>query len=248
MVEARAKTKIRDGRPHIGCCGWALAQQQYFRAFRVLEVQQTFYQPPRLATLEKWRSAAPPGFEFTLKAWQLITHEPVSPTYRRLKTPIADAKRSRYGAFSPTDEVHDAWRATLGCARALGARIVVFQCPASFDPTGQHIANLRRFFRSVRKEAKDLIFAWEPRGDWGDARVSSLCGELGLVHAVDPFVRKPVTSGLRYYRLHGIGGYRYTYSDADLARLATRCRGQTHVMFNNVTMARDALRFAQICR
>jgi uncharacterized protein YecE (DUF72 family) len=37
---------------------------------QVVEVQQTFYQPPRVATLEKWRLDAPANFEFTLEAWQ----------------------------------------------------------------------------------------------------------------------------------------------------------------------------------
>jgi len=54
----------------------------------VVEVQQTFYQIPRIATGKRWREEAPPDFEFTMKAWQLITHEPSSPTYRRLRTVI----------------------------------------------------------------------------------------------------------------------------------------------------------------
>lgn len=59
----------------IGCCGFAMGQQEYFRQFQVVEIQNTFYRLPRLATAEKWRRAAPPSFEFTMKAWQLITHE-----------------------------------------------------------------------------------------------------------------------------------------------------------------------------
>src|ERR687888_537745 len=107
-----------------GCCGWVLSQAEYFRNFSVIEVQQTFYQPPRLETLAKWRESAPREFEFTLKAWQLITHEPTSPTYQRLKIAIPQKSKARYGAFRPTEEVHCAWRTTLDCARALDARIV----------------------------------------------------------------------------------------------------------------------------
>jgi uncharacterized protein YecE (DUF72 family) len=33
-----------------------MAQGRYFRAFRLLEVQQTFYQPPGLATLRRRRA------------------------------------------------------------------------------------------------------------------------------------------------------------------------------------------------
>jgi uncharacterized protein YecE (DUF72 family) len=59
----------------IGCCGFPVAQARYARHFPVVEVQQTFYQVPSLATLAGWRERLPSDFEFTLKAWQLITHE-----------------------------------------------------------------------------------------------------------------------------------------------------------------------------
>jgi uncharacterized protein YecE (DUF72 family) len=155
-----------DATPRVGCCGFPLARRRYFETFRLVEVQQTFYQPPRLETLARWREAAPAGFEITLKAWQLITHEPSSPTYRRLKQPIPEAKRGRYGSFRPTKEVMDAWRATLAAAEALDATAIVFQCPASFTPTTEHIANLRRFFESVGGDAHPRLLAWEPRGEW----------------------------------------------------------------------------------
>ena len=77
--------------------------------------------------------------------------------------------------------------------------------------------------------------------------VKAICIDLHLIHATDPLTRPPVTTGLRYFRLHGIGAYRYRYSDADLDRLAECCRGETYVMFNNVSMAQDALRFCARC-
>jgi uncharacterized protein YecE (DUF72 family) len=239
----RPGTRTRGGNLRIGCCGWARPQEKYFREFSVIEVQQTFYQPPRSDTLLRWRESAPPDFEFTLKAWQLITHEPTSPTYRRLKNPVPERAKTRYGAFRPTEEVHAAWGATVECARALRATIIVFQCPASFTPTGEHVANMRDFFARARRGTKDLMFVWEPRGNWTASLVKTLCRELELFHAVDPFVQQPVVEGFRYFRLHGIGGYRHSYSDAELDRLASWCRGQCYAMFNNMSMAEDAVRF-----
>jgi uncharacterized protein YecE (DUF72 family) len=64
----------------IGCCGFPLSLSRYAKIFRVVEVQQTFYQPPLTRTLERGRARVPSEFEFTLKAWQLITHEATSPT------------------------------------------------------------------------------------------------------------------------------------------------------------------------
>ncbi len=73
---------------YVGCCGFPMAKPEYFKRFPTVEVQQTFYQPPRPETLRNWRRAAPPEFQFHLKAWQRITHESSSPTYRRLKARI----------------------------------------------------------------------------------------------------------------------------------------------------------------
>jgi uncharacterized protein YecE (DUF72 family) len=64
----------------VGCCGFPRGRKEYFRQFRLVEVQQTFYKMPDLETAIKWRQEAPTDFEFTLKAWQLITHPPTSPT------------------------------------------------------------------------------------------------------------------------------------------------------------------------
>ncbi len=227
----------------VGCCGFPKAKGTYFQRFRLVEVQQTFYQPPQLRTLQRWREEAPEGFEFTLKAWQLITHTPTSPTYRRLRTPIPAEARERYGAFRPTEEVFAAWETTRQCAQALQARLVVFQCPASFTPTDEHLANLRAFFSRI--ERGDLRLAWEPRGRWEDGTIRRLCQELDLVHCVDPFERLPVHGDLVYFRLHGRGGYRYRYTDEELAQLREWCATgkETYVLFNNVSMWEDALRF-----
>ena len=228
----------------IGCCGFPLAQARYARHFHVVEVQQTFYQVPALKTLQGWRARLPAPFEFTLKAWQLITHEASSPTYRRLKEKLNSAQLRCCGAFRPTEEVENAWQRTVAAAKALGARVVLFQCPASFTPTEEHIGNLSRFFKRIDRGELQLV--WEPRGAWEPALVRRLCRELQLVHGVDPFQSKPRAGNSRYFRLHGRGGYRYT--DADLRQLADFCKGpQTaYVLFNNVSMWDDALRFQRI--
>lgn len=217
-----------------------MAQRAYYERFGVVELQRTFYQPPRPATAARWRRQAPPGFEFTLKAFQAITHPPSSPTYRR--SGLGAAERAQCGGFRDTAMVRAAWTRTLEIVRLLRAPVVVFQCPASFTPSEEHLAALRRFFRWA--ERGEAVFGWEPRGDWPPGLVRELCRELELVHVVDPFVCEPVWGTPRYYRLHGIGGYRHRYSDEELGRLRAACRGGlTYCMFNNVSMRDDALRF-----
>lgn len=227
----------------IGTCGFPLKRSQYFERFSVVEIQQTFYQPPARKTVQRWREEAPPGFEFTLKAWQLITHEPSSPTYRRLKQFISPTQIGSYGSFRPTEEVWMAWIRTEEIARALGARIILFQAPASFRPTEGNQANLRSFFRRIAR--RDYLLVWEPRGDWPEQVIEDLCRELDLIHGVDPFRARQLAGSIRYFRLHGKGGYRYRYTDDDLAWLKDQIDPGvvTYLMFNNIPMAQDAERF-----
>jgi len=230
----------------VGCCGFAGAKAGYYNTFRLIEIQQTFYDPPQLKTAAKWRAEAPPEFEFAVKAWQLITPPATSPTYRRLRNPLPESELPLVGNLQPTDPVLRAWETTAAIARALRARVVLFQCPASFTPTAQNLANMRKFFRKIKRE--DLLFAWEPRGKWADATLRDLCDSLGLIHCVDPFARLPITQDINYFRLHGIGGYRYRFTDDDLKRLRALCgKARTdYVLFNNLAMFADALRFQRM--
>jgi uncharacterized protein YecE (DUF72 family) len=235
----------------IGCCGFPISLTRYAGEFSVVEVQQTFYQPPLLKTLGRWRSRVPKEFEFTLKAWQLITHESSSPTYRRLREKLSEQQKRETGGFRLSKTVMDAWHRTLECAQILDARVVLFQCPASFTPTEENKSNLRAFFREICKasgEVKGLRFAWEPRGAWRFQEVRKLCQELNLVHAVDPFVSEAATKGPGYLRLHGRGGYRYRYTDQDLVQLLEIARRYRpcYVLFNNTSMLEDARRFAKL--
>jgi uncharacterized protein YecE (DUF72 family) len=235
----------------VGCCGWPEARAKYFQHFPVVELQDTFYDPPSLATIEKRRQQAPADFTFTLKAWQLITHSPQSPTYRRLKTPIAADKQDRYGFFRPTAEVRQAWERTAAIAGALRAAVVVFQCPPSFRPTLENKANLEAFFGGI--ERGDFLLAWEARGGWPALEVQELCQRLDLVHCVDPFAAETTYGAAAYFRLHGRGGYRYRYSDEELEGLRQMClrqveegRRPVYCLFNNVFMLEDSLRFQRL--
>lgn len=98
-------------------------------------MQSTFYQPPALNVVERWRRDVPEDFRFAMKAWQLITHPASSPTYRKLKTPIPEGRKGAVGGFQLTEEVWRAWEVTQQIAHVLSAAVIVFQCPASFRPT-----------------------------------------------------------------------------------------------------------------
>ena len=218
----------------------------YYRQFSVVEVQQTFYDPPPPSTLERWRAEAPADFEFTMKAWQVITHRGTSRTYRRLRSPFTDRQREEAGAFRVNDTVLAAWERTRDCARILRATAILFQCPASFRATDENVAAMHAFFGAIERPA-GVRFMWEPRGPWPDEIVSGVCRDLGLIHAVDPFVRPSLTPELLYWRLHGNRTHYDRYTDEELRQIhdwVPRDPGiDTYVLFNNIPRVKDIARF-----
>ncbi len=231
----------------LGMCGFTIGAASYYEKFRVVEVQQTFYDPPAAMTMERWRLEAPPGFEFTMKAWQVITHLGSSNTYRRLKRPFGEKQRAEAGGFRTNPTTLAAWQTTLGCARILRATAILFQCPASFRATDENVAAMRAWFARIERPA-GVRLLWEPRGPWPDDLVAGLCQELGLIHAVDPFIRPSLTpEPVLYWRLHGNKSHYASYSEAELKLLRDWLRRdpavEAYVMFNNVPRAKDIERF-----
>lgn len=125
--------------------------------------------------------------------------------------------------------------------------MVVFQCPPSFGETSPHIENLRRFFGSLKE--REFLFAWEPRGEWQEETIRALCAELGLIHGVDPLVRRPLYGELQYFRLHGGPHYRHRYSEEELKRLRSLLGDkESYVLFNNLNMYQDAQSFVRLMK
>jgi len=230
----------------VGCCGFPVKREIYYRTLPVVEVQQTFYRLPQIVTGRRWKEETPPDFEFMMKAWQLITHEPSSPTYRRLGRTIPEKKKKDYGFFKGTEEVDGAWSKTAEFAKALGVKKIVFQSPASFSPLEHHIRNLRQFFKKMKTDS--FTFVWEPRGKWERGDVEKICMDLGIVPCLDPFAGKLIRGELLYVRLHGRTGYRYRYSEAEMKELigTAEAYSEAYLMFNNISMYEDAQRLRNL--
>jgi uncharacterized protein YecE (DUF72 family) len=237
-------------RVRIGLCGFTMSMEDYALHFPVVEVQNTFYEPPRNEVMQRWRAVAAPTLEYTMKVWQLVTHSASSPTYRRMKRPLAAGAAP--GFFRDSPAVAEGWHRSLECAMVLNATSLLFQCPASFAPDGENVEQMRRFFERIERPTARLL--WEPRGGRWIAERSlalSLCRELDLVHVVDPFVTAPDPSQPVYWRLHGPAGPRSSYDQAQLQQLADMLRtvsnpAPRYVMFNNMPRVGDARRFAQL--
>lgn len=230
----------------VGCCSLGPHPDRYFRRFSALEYQQTFFEPPGTPVLERLRRLAPRDFSFFVKAWQLITHEPSSPGYRRLAARKL-APLGEYGLLRSTPAVLDAYRATLVAASTLGATGVVFETSPSFFPSARSRADLSHFFETVERPP-ELMMVWDPRGLWSCDDALKICSDLQLVLAWDPFRDRslPPTS-VAYLRVQGMGRTQH-FSDFDLEWLASARQHNecVYCLFQTVEMHRDATRLLAI--
>jgi len=108
-------------------------------------------------------------------------------------------------------------------------------------------------------DREGLTLVWETRGpEWEKPevyeRLRQVLSSLDIVHVTDPFRVLPAyTSQTAYFRLHGLGEelYYYQYTDEELGRLGEiaknfEAEGKTvYVLFNNLSMFEDGLRFMQ---
>lgn len=216
----------------VGCCGFAASMKRYFEAFELVELNRTFYEYPRLDTVEGWREKAPEAFEFTVKAHQDITHK---------------------AKMRLDDDCVKAFEYMRQICKILKARILLFQTPGSLRP--ERLSEAEKFFRGVDRE--NLTLVWETRGsEWEKPEVyeglSRVLRSLDVVHVTDPFRVLPAYTGhIAYFRLHGLGEelYYYQFTDGELRRLGEiakkfEAEGKVvYVLFNNLSMFEDGLRF-----
>jgi len=215
----------------VGCCGYPTSMKRYQENFRLVELNTTFYQYPKMSTVFGWREKAPEDFEFTVKAHQDISHK------FKFKAELS------VKAFKQMKEI----------CKALEARILLIQTPGSFRP--DKLKDAHKFLSRIDREG--LVVVWETRGpswDKPDTReeLAKVLQELDVSHVTDPFRATPTyTSGTAYFRLHGLGErmYYYQYTDLELKRLHELVKPlevegkQVYVLFNNLSMFDDALRF-----
>lgn len=240
----------------VGCCGFPISQKKYYEEFDCIEINSTFYQIPQLKIATRWKKEAQkknPGFEFIIKAWQIITHKYTSFTYRRLKEKIGNVEN--YGFFNNKEEVFTAWEKTKNFAIELGAKKILFQCPGSFFPNEKNLKNIYQFFSRVKsdREKNKFDFIIELRDErWDKKIILKICRDLDLIHCVDPIYSESFYGKYKYYRLHGLHigdklDYNYKFSKEELKKVLEKCdRKQNYVLFNNFNMYEDSLLFKNL--
>ena len=108
---------------------------------------------------------------------------------------------------------------------------------------------MHNFFAMIDRPRGVRLY-WEPRGAWPDETVLSVCRELGLLHAVDPFIRPSLTPELLYWRLHGNKSHYANYTDEELYQIRDWLPDdpdiEAYVLFNNVPRIKDVKRFREL--
>ncbi len=250
-------------RIHVGCCGFPVARDKYFKEFDCIELQNTFYNILSIDEAKSLRSSIPPSVIVTMKCWQVITHPPTSPTWKKIRV-LPPGNIHNYGLLKPTKENLEAWSRVYEIARILHSKIIVIQTSPSFEYNDHNLSNLESFLKEINERGIDnnIIVAWEPRGNWNEHReiLEKIVNKYNIVHVTDILKISPVintTHKIVYTRLHGLGkrdvNYRYKYSDQDLLNLLKKIRDfmaqdikEIFVMFNNVHMFEDAKKFKSL--
>jgi uncharacterized protein YecE (DUF72 family) len=217
----------------------------YVTQFPCVEINSTYYRIPHPAVMARLEEKTPPGFEFTVKANEAMTH-------RRSTDP-------------------GVYRAFLECLeplrRADKLRGVVFQFPWAF----RNEELPRRHLAFVRTAIPDLPLWVEFRHDsWDRPEVYRYLEDqrLGFIAVDEPALpglfppTARVTSDVAYVRFHGRNAkswwgrdgqdrYDWDYDRRELGewverirRMAARAR-KTYVFFNNCYMGR-AVRSARL--
>ena len=170
----------------------------YATRLNAVEINYTFRQLPKAATLENWINATPEGFTFVCKAHQRITH-----ILRLRESEFTDVF---FKAIDP-----------LRASRRLGP--VLFQLAPNLK------ADLATLTAFVEKLPKDIRCAFEFRTkSWLIEEVYRLFEKHGIALCLaesDKFeVPEVVTAGFVYVRLR-----REDYSAEERAEVADRVRG-----------------------
>lgn len=219
-------------RLRIGCSGWFYSHWRgifyprqesstknwfayYANVFETVELNAPFYRWPTPATVRRWLREAPPGFIYSVKVNQRITHEKRMVRTRQLV-------ESYY-------KIGDTLGGKLGC--------FLFQFPPSYRYTA---ARLKSIVTQLDPAWRNVV-EFRHRSWWRDSVYRALA-DRGIAFCAVSAPRLPeiIPPGRRllYVRLSGrTRWYRHDYSAEELQDWLDRIRasgaGEVWVYFNN---------------
>ncbi len=227
----------------VGCAGYPIGRDRYWRSLSFVETD-TGKGLPRLETFAAWRADIPKGGEASLQALRAISHGPEDRGFPASFRKLPKHRQALCGAFRESLEVHEAWMATKAAAETLGAKIVVFESPPSFQPGPDRLRDLYRFFKSASRGK--LTFVWHPRGAEWASLGDKVCLDLGLIRAFDPLRQAPPSKGVFLY-MRPVIGRMGTLGVDNMATIAAASADiPTYVALSHRASFRDAERLKEL--
>lgn len=204
---------------NIGCSGYSYREwkndfyppslkpsqwfEYYATHFSMLELNNTFYNFPKLKMLEGWYNKSPENFTFVVKAPRTITH------YKKL----VDCK----------DQIKDFYKVCQdGLKEKLGC--FIFQLPPSYHYTDD---NLNKIIESVDN---NQVNVFELRhASWWNSNVYKTFKENKIIFCNVSFPGLPddviVTTPIVYYRFHGIPQLYFSkYTETELKNTCNKIK------------------------
>ncbi len=247
----------------VGTCGQVVAWQKFFDLFSALEINATFYKFPTERQVKNWKKYLKEGKEkgafLSMKAHQLFTHPLRSPTWKRSEFSPEERKRLKdlVGCLKWNDFTRGQLERTKILLEELVLDFLLFQLPAACEAEKEQILPFLR-------QAREMLTRWgiglEIR--WEDRTLLEEAYAEGITPVFDPFLEPDLREeffpklDFLYLRLHGEKGpggrinYRHRYEDQELNTLKDWLfeakAERICVLFNNVYMKEDALRFEEL--
>jgi uncharacterized protein YecE (DUF72 family) len=167
----------------------------YASAFEFVEIDSSFYAPPNELTVRNWAARTPPGFRFTAKVPQSITHDP-DPETRLPRRPLAsEGWKERLYEFAATLRLLDDKLLAL-----------LVQLPPQWHWQPARLTVLERFVAALPREVQWAIEFRHP--GWLNDEVLSLLRAHDVALTLQDLYYMPrqvavTTPRLAYIRLQG---------------------------------------------
>lgn len=215
----------------------------YSQFFNTVEINSSFYRPPRPEYAANWARQVPEGFLFTAKLWQKFTHPAMHAAAIGGDATVSAADVDRFRrSLEP-----------LASRGKLGALLAQFPPGFRNDPYGQDIlAAVIKTFGQYRLAVELRHRSWSD-----DPATAARMADAGVtwVHIDEPkfpasvAADLPQTAAMAYFRFHGRNAkdwwwgdretrYRYHYTPEEIAELAGKVKAAagaalTFAQFNN---------------
>ncbi len=232
----------------VGVGGWAYFPLKFGNKLEIcsklydfVEVNSTFYKPPAIDQVKKWRAAVPESFEFIVRASSQLTHE---------------------GHLEPTNKNFKILEQQFEICKELDATILHFQFPPTFEVTDKVLKGWSDFMHSITASSKKmktrkLSLAFEIRNAKSaeSTTIRSFLDEYDIIPSTDALRTSKLgvsrNSKILYTRVFGLGEHtKWSFDTNELASLTRKIEKtpakRRYVTFHNITMYEDAARMKNI--